>query len=383
MKVLIISRLYPNDVDPIMGIPIEEQAKFLSKRCEVKVVSPKSYFPPITCVKKWYKKRLVPKYQIRNGIEVYYPRYFWLPARSFFLGGISYFLGSILTVLKIKKTGFDFDVIQTYFSYPDGFAAALIGKCLKKPIVIIEGLSYFTDIMASPFCRFQVLFAIANAKKVICETNAQKKKVTSYKGIKEGKIAVIQKGVDLKRFKLNIRPTDQFPKKLLFVGLLISRKGIIQLINAVKRLIDIGYELILDVIGDGELAGQVAEQVRTLDLKKHVNLLGARPNEEVSEYMQNCDLLVLPSFAESFGVVVIEAIACGKPVVSTYCGGPEDIITKETGILIQPGDENALVEAIKYVLDNPQKYDAHKIREYAERNFALELVTSKLMELYL
>jgi glycosyltransferase involved in cell wall biosynthesis len=169
-------------------------------------------FLQLDVLKSGIKKRLVPKYQVRNGIEVYYPRYFWLPYRRFFLGGISYFLGTILTVLKIKNTGFDFDIIHTYFSFPDGFAAALIGKILKRPVIIIEGLSYFTSIMASPFCRPQVLFAIANAKKVICETNAQKKKVTSYKGIKTEKIVVIQKGVNLNRFKLNPRPKDQFSK---------------------------------------------------------------------------------------------------------------------------------------------------------------------------
>jgi glycosyltransferase involved in cell wall biosynthesis len=154
------------------------------------------------------------------------------------------------------------------------------------------------------------------------------------------------------------------------------------LINAVKRLIDMNYNIILDVIGDGELAEQLKKQVNSLGLERQINLLGARSNEEVAEYMQNCDLFVLPSFAESFGVVVIEAIACGKPVVSTYCGGPKDIITKEVGILIKPGDENALVEAIKYVLDNPQKYDAKKIRAYAEHKFDIDLVTSKIMELY-
>ncbi|MEW6607756.1 MAG: glycosyltransferase [bacterium] len=381
MKVLILSRLYPNDVDPTMGIPIEEQAKSLSKRCAVKVVSPKSYFPPIKCFKNWYRKRLVPKYQIRNGIAIYYPRYFWLPYRRFFLGGIAYFLGTIFTVLKIKRSGFDFDVIHTYFSYPDGFAAAIIGKWLKKPTMIIEGMSYFTSMMGSPFCKPQVLFAIANSKKVICETNAQKKKLTAY-GIKDEKIEVIQKGVDLKRFKVKLKPIDQFPKKLLFVGLLIPRKGIVQLINVVKRLIDMDYDVILDVIGDGELAGQVKEQVKMLGLESYVNLLGARVNEEVSEYMQNCDLFVLPTFAESFGVVIIEAIACGKPVVSTYSGGPEDIVTKETGILVQPGDENALTEAIKYVLDHPNRYDAQKIREYAEQKFDIDIVTQKIMELY-
>ncbi|MFH1564189.1 MAG: glycosyltransferase [Nitrospirota bacterium] len=381
MKVLILSRLYPNDVEPTMQIPIEEQAKFFSKKCEIKVISPKSYFPPIKCFKSWYKKRLVPKFQVRNGIEVYYPRYFWLPYRRFPLGGIFYFLGSIFTVLKIKKAGFDFDIIHTYFSYPDGFAAVLIGKWLKKPVVIIEGMSYFTSMMESPFCRPQILYAIANSKKVICETNAQRKKICAG-GVKDEKTVVLQKGVDLSKFKLNIRPIEQFPKKLLFVGLLIPRKGIVPLINVVKRLTEAGYNIILDVIGDGELREDVKEQVRELRLEKYVNFLGARPNEEVAEYMQDCDLFVLPSFAESFGVVVIEALACGKPVVSTYCGGPEDILTKDTGILIQPGDENALFEAIKYILDNPQKYDSQRIRKYAECKYDLDIVTSKMVELY-
>jgi len=98
--------------------------------------------------------------------------------------------------------------------------------------------------------------------------------------------------------------------------------------------------------------------------------------------MRNCDFFVLPSLYENFGVVYIEAMACGKPVIGTNAGGPVEIINKETGILVPPKDQESLINAINYMLDHYQEYSSEKISRYAKENFNYEVVGKKIDEIY-
>jgi glycosyltransferase involved in cell wall biosynthesis len=110
--------------------------------------------------------------------------------------------------------------------------------------------------------------------------------------------------------------------------------------------------------------------------------VGKRPNTEIPLWMNACDLVVLPSLSEGFGVVLIEAMACGKPVVATRCGGPEEIVTPETGILVPPGDEIALAKALHDVLSDQQRFDPQEIRRRAVDNYAYGNIASRITAVY-
>jgi glycosyltransferase involved in cell wall biosynthesis len=112
-------------------------------------------------------------------------------------------------------------------------------------------------------------------------------------------------------------------------------------------------------------------------LKDYIELVGGKPHDEIPIWMNACDLFVLPSLRESFGVVQIEAMACGKPVVATYNGGSEEIITSEDyGFLCEPANPKALAEKILTALD--KEWDREKILEYAERFTWDNIVKEKL-----
>jgi len=98
--------------------------------------------------------------------------------------------------------------------------------------------------------------------------------------------------------------------------------------------------------------------------------------------MRECDFFVLPSFYENFGVVYIEAMACGKPVIATNAGGPKEIVNEDIGVLVPPKDVEALIKAIEYMLDNYQNYSTEKIAQYAKKRFSYEAIGKILDEVY-
>jgi glycosyltransferase involved in cell wall biosynthesis len=98
--------------------------------------------------------------------------------------------------------------------------------------------------------------------------------------------------------------------------------------------------------------------------------------------MRQSAVLVLPSRRETFGSVLVEALACGTPVVASRCGGPEDIVTPEVGRLVEPEDEHALAAAIEQVLDDAAAYEPVRLREYALEHFAWPRIAGRIAELY-
>ena len=109
---------------------------------------------------------------------------------------------------------------------------------------------------------------------------------------------------------------------------------------------------------------------------------GTKAKQEVVECMRQCDFLVSPSLFETFGVVIIETLACGKPVIATRSGGPEEILNKETGILVPQKDIDALANAIDYMLSHHGEYSSEKIARYAHEKFSFQAVGHALDEIY-
>lgn len=139
----------------------------------------------------------------------------------------------------------------------------------------------------------------------------------------------------------------------------------------------------LDIIGDGPIKNECMKLVGNLNITDKVIFHGLKPREEIAKYMKECDFLVLPSLWESFGIVLAEAMACGKPVVTTLSGGQREFISKNWGILIPSGDSAALAKAIEYMLDHCDKFPSRKISRYVELKFSYEVVSSILNNIYL
>jgi len=155
-----------------------------------------------------------------------------------------------------------------------------------------------------------------------------------------------------------------------------------------KLLADRGRELKLVLVGESFYASYRREYERLrqmaadLGLGARVEFAGKKPSAEVVRYMQDSALLVLPSRRESLGTVLVEALACGTPVVATRCGGPQDIVNDQVGVLVPPEDPEALARGIERVLDNRASYDPAKLRAYSLENFGVESVGRRITALY-
>jgi len=390
VNVLIVSRLYPRPTDPVLGVFVEEEARELARHCNLRVVSPTPWFPPVKLSSRWYDYSQLPLREVRQGIEVYRPRTVVLPRNLLFpLLGLSFYLALRRLVREIEGQ-FPIDLVHAHTAYPDGYAAVRLGKALGRPTVLTLHGGDVTLYFRSYFGRKLGLWAITNADRVITVSNSLRRKVVEEDGAFAHKITVIPNGVDVSRFVPLPRSEAQSKldlsdrtSRVLYVGGITKSKGLEYLLMAFKTLMATTQgpiELVL--VGDGDYEQDARLLTQRLGLADHVLWAGKRPNAEIPLWMNAADLVVLPSLSEGFGVVLVEAMACGKPVVATACGGPEDIVTSHTGILVPPADEKALAQALSDVLSNGDRFSPAVIRQHAVDNYAYEGIAARILDLY-
>jgi len=390
LNVLVVSRLYPRPMDSVLGIFVEEEVMALSRSCRVKVVSPAPWFPPLKPFKKWYSYSQLPFRETRKGVEVLRPRVLFLP-RNFLFGllGCSLYLSLRRWASEIESD-FPMDLIHAHTVYPDGFAAVMLGRALHKPTVITAHGGDVTIHLKHRLVRRLGRSALSKADQVITVSSSLQRALLQGHGIEAEKVTVIPNGVDVSRFTPTPRPEARARlglhaegSKLLYVGAITESKGMAYLLRAVHRLRHTSawpVELIL--VGEGEYEKAARALAAELDIANAVTYAGERPNDEIPLWMNASDVLVLPSLSEGFGVVLAEAMACGKPVVATTCGGPEDIVTPQTGILVPPADDAALSEALLEVLADGERFHPQAIRRHALETYGYDRVTSRIMEVY-
>jgi len=348
-RIIAVSNLFPNRRNPQLGTFNLQEFSALSKLVDVKVISP----VPMG------KFRGVPGRDIVGEMETFYPRYLWTPKMGRSLYALSLTFPLWQTVKGIIKDGFDPDLFLAAWCDPDGVATLMVSKILDKPCIIKAlgtDINLFTK---SRLRRRSISWALKEADAVISVSYDLKRKIASL-GVDEGKIEVHYNGVDTELF----RPMDRsvaitklaergFPDRIfdgrliLFVGNFYPIKGARILIEALsilsKRLLDL--KLIL--VGDGPERKELQELSYKLRLGERVWFVGRRPHSEIPLWMNAADLLCLPSLNEGLPNVILEAHACGRPVVASDVGGVREILVDgEGGYLCRPTDPKSLARAI-------------------------------------
>ena len=390
MKVLTLTTLFPNQQQPVHAVFVKNRIAAFSKLCEVKVVAPVPCAFPFRFFSKKYRLfAKVPYTETQGSMEVLHPRYLVTPklGRNFY--GFMYFFSILGFIMRLRK-GYNFDLLDVHWAYPDGFAGVLLGKFFNKPVTItIRGsdLNYFTKFF---FRRKMIAYALKRANKVItvCEDMVDR---VSKLGVEKSKIEVVPNGVDLSKFyplaeehghrangndKIYARERLGLPKErriILSVGRLGYPKRVDHIIEAVNILIKKRKgskereTLLLIILGDGEYREKLKNQVDVLGLSEYVKLVGSRPNEELIYWYNAADIFCLASSSEGWPNVIFESLACGTPVIASAVGGvPEILHSEEYGILVREQDPMILAQALYDALN--KTWDTGKILKYVRRN---------------
>jgi len=277
------------------------------------------------------------------------------------------------------------------FLFHSIFLGRIVGKTCKVPIIISSIHSEYIG----GFLRNRLL-QITDSLDDVVTIVSQKASETMLKSktVSSNKLLVIYNGIDLNKFifqdkkareeirkELNLKKDD---KVLISIGRLFEAKGYPYLIEAIKILKSKYPDIKLLIIGEGEEKNKLETQIRGLNLEKNIFLLGRKEN--VSNYLNASDIFVLASLWEGFGLAIVEAMACGLPVITTNVGGiPEIIKDKISGLLVNPKDFKILAQKIDYLLnldaDSKERF-ALKGRKIVEQKFPLEKMMTKYEELY-
>lgn len=370
VKTLLFSTLYPSSARPGFGIFIETRLQHLlaSGEVDARVVAPVPWFPSThPRFGKWAKVAATPAHEVRNGVEVWHPRYFLPPAVGMNIAPLTLALGARATVARLIRGGFDFDVIDAHYYYPDGVAAAILAAWFKKPFVITARGSDLTLLPDYAIPRRWIQWAESRADGSIGVCRALMDRLVELGG-QADKTHVFRNGVDLEKFSphdpLEARHRLGLPdgRLLLSVGNLVELKGHHIAIEALTVLRDAR----LAIVGHGEELTRLRELAERLGVVDRVTFAGARPQAELSYWYSAADVLVLCSSREGWANVLLESMACGTPVIATALWGtPEVVRSREAGRLMAERSVPALVDEINDLFaDYPSR---SAVRAYAEK----------------
>lgn len=380
---LVVTTLYPNKIQFGHGIFIETRIVHLkqSGKVNIKVIAPVPWFPFKTRLFPEYSKLVdVPKYEVRKDIEIYHPRYIVIPKIGMLLTPFFLAFSIYAQARKLYKDGFRFDLIDAHYYYPDGVAAAIVSKVLKFPLLITARGTDINLISSYALPRKMIVWASRVAKFNLAVCNALRLKMLAV-GVAESSIRVLRNGVDLSLFRPlerdRLRQQWQVQGSLLIsVGNLIELKGHDLILKALTKLPD--YQLF--IVGDGEWDSKLKNLAEQLGVLDRVRFLGKLTQQQLAEIYNCADVLVLASSREGWANVLLEAMACGTPVVATDVGGTAEVVrSPEAGVLCRDRGPQSIAEAVKQLLSNYP--DRVKTRLYAER-FSWDETTAAQLKLY-
>ncbi|GAA0177304.1 glycosyltransferase [Clostridium sediminicola] len=381
-KVMIIPSRYPSEDMPLKGIFFKEQAKYLGEHGINVVV----IYPEIRSILDFSLKK-ISKFHFQKEISyndqiTTYRKCNWniIPLR--FELGCKIWINEAVRLAEdyIKKNGTP-TIIHAHCTLWGGYVAKILSDRYKIPYVITEHSTAYARLLIKDWQAKYIIEAFDSAKCIIPVSNPLKELLMKYNS-DENKFKVIPNVVDTEFFELK---SDKLKSKkfvFLTVAFLSKKKSIDLLIKAFHKAFEGNKEVFLYIGGDGDEKESLELLVNKLKIQDKVKFLGSLTRNEVKEYMENADVFVLPSQVETFGVVFIEALSTGLPVLGTKCGGPEDIINENVGLLINKNNLDELVLALRKLYRDCKKYNPIALRNYVIQKFSKKAIVSQIIKVY-
>jgi glycosyltransferase involved in cell wall biosynthesis len=377
------STLYPNEVQDTHGVFVENRLRHLvgSNKVSARVVAPVPWFPfSGAAFGRYGQLAKAPLRERRFGIDIVHPRYPVLPKIGMNIAPLSLYAFVKPVLARLINDGWDFDLLDAHYFFPDGVAAVMLGKALGKPVTITARGTDINLIPRYPVPRRMIRWAAERADGLITVCAALKEELVRL-GVPPERVRTLRNGVDLEIFKP--LPSQQAKDALAVngpvlasVGGLIARKGHDLVIRALEHL----PEVTLLIAGQGPEKAALARLASALGVERRVRFLGSVPHERLREIYSAADALVLASSREGWPNVLLESMACGTPVIaSNVWGAPEIIKAPEAGVLLPDRTASAIVSAAGALLAAPPPREA--TRAYAQR-FSWQETTEGQVDLF-
>ena len=374
MHVMFIPSWYHNERNPVHGSFFKEQALALQES-GVKITVAYNEIWPLTLLFK-VKEKIGISFEFEEGLRTYrYKNYNFLPKNSKMFEVFNRRLEKLYKEI-VKKEG-KIDLIHCHSSFWAGISAAYIAKKYNIPLIITEHSSLKTAVYIKDSYKPYIKKSYLLADALIAVGNGLKEEIKEFSG--RGDIRVIHNLIPVENFYISSNQNSEFT--FFSLAFLEGKKGFDVLLKAFSKYFRNSKSKLL-IGGDGSQKEFLINLTKELGIENQVEFLGRLSREEVAKYMSLCDAFVLPSKYETFGVVYIEALASGKPIIGTYNGGAEDIINKDNGLIVKVDDVDALGLAMKDIRENINLYDPNKIRSECIEKFSKKKIINEILKVY-
>ena len=348
MRLLIVTSQFPIAGEPNRGRPIHQTVRELSRLAQVRVLSPVASYP------RWaqprsYLYRASDEHHSVPGCDVEYVRYPALPALS------RPFNGRLCArAIAAPMRAFAPDLVLSYWLYPDAYGAMLAARRIGAPLVVGARGS---DLRVRDAISRRLTRPVLRAARRLLVVSEDLGRVAERDyGADPDRIRTIPNGCDAAIF----HPADRGEARraldlpadaevVTYVGRLVPEKGLRELLLAAGQLRAARPRLQLVLVGEGPMHAELAALAAAGDLP--VRFAGTRPPAEVARWMCASDLVTLPSYSEGHPNVLVEALACGRPVVATPVGGIPEVVDAASGVLVPARDPAALADGLREALE--------------------------------
>jgi len=362
MKIIIIPSWYPTQLYPESGSFFRDRAQILTKSgMDIVVAAPVIHY--LKDISGYFNTKSN-GYFCDGDIPIYKFEFFnifpKLEKRQYY----RYKKNSVALFNRVIKDRGMPDEVFVHSTIWAGAALADVCRQYKIPIVISEHLKEF--LYPDLFSQFQqtlIETTYQSCSSIISTSTALRNSIVRSYPQAESKISIIPNPVDEDIFVLKPSQRETENTSILCISLFRSEKRIDLVIQSFYELLQSGEKATLTIVGDGPLKSKLTNQIQELDISSSVKLKGYLSQKYIIQELHNNDFLVLASDMETFGVVLLEAQACGLPVVATDCGGPSDIVSSDTGILVKPGSSQELTKGLIKMMNSINNYKPDIIRK--------------------
>lgn len=383
LKVLFLSAWYPNHFDPMLGLFVQRHAKAISLHCDLNVL----YICPVN---HHVDKKIDIKVNSENEfieVRVYYQQPILnIPIINFLVKIIRYLLANYAGYKAIKDALGKPDLIHVNILSRAGILALYLKTFRRIPYIITEHWSRYlptTNTYKGCLRKFITKRIVRKASAVTTVTENLKNAMINH-GLKNSNYSVVPNVVNTEIFFPDYHKSPEHIKDIIHISCFEDKsKNISGILRVIKKLSEKRDDFRLNLVGEGMDFEKLKTYAKELEIDESIiKFKGLKEGKELADKLRNSDMMLMFSNYENMPVVINESFACGVPVISSNVGGISEYVNSSNGILVDPANEDKLLEKLDFMLDNLNSFNTEDIRRVAEKNFSVEKVGEKFMAVY-